>query len=193
MRLAASYDMSMDEPITDQTPPVGATAGGPELSAERPLAFEVQARQGAARAGLLHTPHGTVRTPAFVAVGTQASVKSAAPDVVAGTGTQLLFANTYHLYLRPGPELVAAHGGLHRFMRWDGPILTDSGGFQVFSLGASIDHGVGKVASIFPGEGQQADLRGPQANLRRQTGSGIGVVRFVTQDGTIIDLIERSF
>ena len=162
--------MTMDEAITDQTPPLDAPGGGSDLSAERPLAFEVQARQGAARAGLLHTPHGTVRTPAFVAVGTQASVKSAAPDVVAGTGTQLLFANTYHLYLRPGPELVAAHGGLHRFMRWDGPILTDSGGFQVFSLGASIDHGVGKVASIFPGEG-------PQANLRRQTGSGMVKVR----------------
>lgn len=170
----------MDEPTTNpnsESPKSAAStsaeppAANPHaLSAERPLTFDVVARQGAARAGLLNTPHGTVRTPAFVAVGTQASVKGAAPDVVAATGTQLLFANTYHLYLRPGAELVAKHGGLHRFMRWDAPILTDSGGFQVFSLGASIDHGVGKVASIFPGEE-------PHANMRRQTGSGMVKVR----------------
>ncbi|MFA7460256.1 MAG: tRNA guanosine(34) transglycosylase Tgt [Trueperaceae bacterium] len=141
-----------------------------ELTSERPLAFEVTARSGGARAGVLRTPHGAVQTPAFVAVGTQASVKSASPDVVKDTGTQLLFANTYHLYLRPGADLVARHGGLHRFMRWQGPIFTDSGGFQVFSLGASIDHGVGKVASIFPGEE-------PQSNLRRQSGSGMVKVR----------------
>lgn len=113
--------------------------------------LEVHARLGAARAGTLHTPHGAVATPAFVGVGTQATVKAVDPDAVAATGTQVLFANTYHLYLRPGAERVAAHGGLHRFMGWDRPIMTDSGGFQVFSLGASIDHGVGKVASIFPG------------------------------------------
>ncbi len=116
------------------------------------LTFTLQQRRGAARLGTLETPHGTVRTPAFVVVGTQAAVKGVAPDAVAATGTQLLFANTYHLYLRPGADVVERHGGLHRFMNWNGPILTDSGGFQVFSLGASIEHGVGKVASIFPGE-----------------------------------------
>jgi tRNA-guanine transglycosylase len=94
-----------------------------------------------------------VATPAFVAVATQASVKSVAPPAAREAGTELLFANTYHLYLRPGAETVARHGGLHRFMGWDGPILTDSGGFQVFSLGAGKEQGVGKVASIFPGEG----------------------------------------
>lgn len=116
------------------------------------LSFNPQARRGAARTGQLHTPHGTIQTPAFVAVGTQATVKGVPPGDVAGAGTQVLFANTYHLYLRPGSDVVAKHGGLHRFMHWDGPIMTDSGGFQVFSLGASIEHGVGKVASIFPGE-----------------------------------------
>ena len=115
------------------------------------FAFEVDARAGAARAGTLHTPHGSVATPAFVGVGTQATVKAVDPEAVAATGTQVLFANTYHLYLRPGAERVAAHGGLHRFMGWDRPIMTDSGGFQVFSLGASIDHGAGKVSSLFPG------------------------------------------
>ncbi len=142
----------------------------PELTAQRPLTFEVQATHGTARLGELRTPHGVVSTPAFVAVGTQGSVKGVAPRVVAESGTQLLFANTYHLYLRPGAELVARHGGLHRFMRWDAPILTDSGGFQVFSLGASIEHGVGKVASIFPGE----DAGGAQ---RRGGGSGMVTVR----------------
>jgi len=144
-------------------------AAEPELTPERPLAFEVLATHGAARVGALRTPHGTVTTPAFVGVGTQATVKTLTPDVVAATGTQLLFANTYHLYLRPGAELVARHGGLHRFMRWDRPILTDSGGFQVFSLGASIEHGVGKVASIFPGEAPAAP--------RRPGGSGMVRVR----------------
>jgi queuine tRNA-ribosyltransferase len=116
------------------------------------VGFEVLVRRGVARRGRLHTAHGVVETPAFVGVGTQATVKSVDPQRVRETGTQVLFANTYHLYLRPGAERVAAHGGVHRFMGWDHPVMTDSGGFQVFSLGASIDHGVGKVASIFPGE-----------------------------------------
>jgi queuine tRNA-ribosyltransferase len=116
------------------------------------FAFEVGHRDGAARTGRLRTPHGVVETPAFVAVATQAAVKGVDPAAAAATGTQVLFANTYHLYLRPGAELVADHGGLHRFMGWSRPLFTDSGGFQVFSLGASIDHRVGKVANIFPGE-----------------------------------------
>lgn len=128
--------------------------------------FQTLARDGAARLGRLTTPHGVVSTPAFVAVGTQATVKSVTPEAVASTGTELVFANTYHLYLRPGAETVAAHGGLHRFMNHHGPILTDSGGFQVFSLGASIEHGVGKVASIFPGEDQTA-------GRRKSTGQGL--------------------
>jgi queuine tRNA-ribosyltransferase len=114
--------------------------------------FDVTASDGGARVGSLRTPHGVIDTPAFVAVGTQAAVKGLDPAVVAATGAQVLFANTYHLYLRPGAELIAELGGLHGFMGWSRPLFTDSGGFQVFSLGASIDHGVGKVASIFPGE-----------------------------------------
>lgn len=132
------------------------------------VGFDVVLRRGAARLGRLRTAHGVVRTPAFVAVGTQATVKSVDPQRVRETGTQALFANTYHLYLRPGAELVAAHGGVHRFMAWDGPVMTDSGGFQVFSLGASIEHGVGKVASIFPGE----EARPAQAAPRLATAGG---------------------
>ncbi len=137
------------------------------MSTGTDFGFEILARDGAARRGRLRTAHGTVETPAFVAVATQGSVKSVLPSAVREAGTQILFANTYHLYLRPGAETVARHGGLHRFMNWDGPILTDSGGFQVFSLGAGLEHGVGKVASIFPGEGA-----GPAASR-----AGQGMVR----------------
>ena len=137
------------------------------MSTSADFGFEILARDGAARRGRLRTAHGTVETPAFVAVATQGSVKSVSPSAVRDAGTQILFANTYHLYLRPGAETVARHGGLHRFMSWDGPILTDSGGFQVFSLGAGLEHGVGKVASIFPGEGA-----GPGASR-----AGQGMVR----------------
>lgn len=91
------------------------------------------ARTGA-RLGLLATPHGVVETPAFMAVGTLGTVKALEPRDLVETGTQVVLGNTYHLMLRPGAETIAAAGGLHRFMRWDGPILTDSGGFQVFSL-----------------------------------------------------------
>jgi len=89
-----------------------------------------------ARRGRLLTPHGPVETPAFMPVGTYAAVKSLSPDEIAATGSAIILGNTYHLYLRPGHETIAALGGLHRFMGWDGPILTDSGGFQVFSLAA---------------------------------------------------------
>ena len=96
--------------------------------------FTVERTDGAARRGTFGTPHGAVQTPAFMAVGTQATVKSLDPDELRDAGTQMLLANAYHLHLRPGDDLIARLGGLHRFMRWDGPILTDSGGFQVFSL-----------------------------------------------------------
>lgn len=98
--------------------------------------FTLDATSGAAaRAGTLQTPHGAIRTPVFMPVGTNATVKSLTPDELRACGAQIILANTYHLSLRPGAERVASLGGLHRFMRWDGPLLTDSGGFQVFSLG----------------------------------------------------------
>lgn len=96
--------------------------------------FAILARDGAARRGLLTTAHGRVETPAFMPVGTAASVKAMLPDMVAATGAAIILANTYHLMLRPGAERVERLGGLHRFMHWPGPILTDSGGFQVMSL-----------------------------------------------------------
>ena len=96
--------------------------------------FETVAHAGAARAGVFTTPHGAVQTPAFMPVGTQATVKTLDPRELRETGATMILANAYHLHLRPGDDIVAEMGGLHRFMGWDGPILTDSGGFQVFSL-----------------------------------------------------------
>jgi len=101
--------------------------------------FRVDASAGAARAGALSTPHGEVPTPAFMPVGTAGTVKTLVMEEVAALGARMELANTYHLYLRPGHELVRDLGGLHAFMRWDGPLLTDSGGFQVFSLAAIRD------------------------------------------------------
>jgi queuine tRNA-ribosyltransferase len=100
------------------------------------MRFQVRAHDGAARTGLLQLPHGEVATPAFMPVGTYGAVKSLAPSDLREVGAQIVLGNTYHLWLRPGLQVIGAHGGLHRFIGWDGPILTDSGGFQVFSLGA---------------------------------------------------------
>jgi queuine tRNA-ribosyltransferase len=94
----------------------------------------VEDRHSQARAGLIHTPHGDIPTPVFAPVGTQATVKTLTPADLHELGATLILSNTYHLYLRPGADLIAAFGGLHQFMQWPGPILTDSGGFQVFSL-----------------------------------------------------------
>jgi queuine tRNA-ribosyltransferase len=104
------------------------------VAAGAPFCFTLQARSGAARAGRFSTPHGPIHTPAFMPVGTHGAVKAMMPDQLRASGAELLLANTYHLALRPGEKLVAKLGGLHAFMRWDGPLLTDSGGFQVFSL-----------------------------------------------------------
>jgi queuine tRNA-ribosyltransferase len=98
------------------------------------ISFDLLGADGAARLGRLHTPHGDVDTPMFMPVGTQATVKGLTPSMVAEAGARILLANTYHLALRPGDALIAEMGGLHRFMQWDGPILTDSGGYQVYSL-----------------------------------------------------------
>ena len=100
------------------------------------LAFDIEARDphSRARAGRIITAHGVIETPVFMPVGTRGSIKSLTPDEVRNHGAQIILGNTYHLYLQPGHELIARMGGLHRFMGWDGPILTDSGGFQVFSL-----------------------------------------------------------
>lgn len=97
--------------------------------------IEAECADSWARAGTIQTPHGVIETPIFMPVGTQATVKSVSPEELQGAGAQIILANTYHLMLRPGSELIDSFGGLHSFMNWHGPILTDSGGFQVWSLG----------------------------------------------------------
>jgi queuine tRNA-ribosyltransferase len=120
--------------------------------------FAVTATDGLARAGVLHTAHGDVPTPAFMPVGTKATVKTVDPDELRALGTRILLGNTYHLHFRPGEDVVAELGGLHAFMGWDGPILTDSGGFQVFSLRdtllAADDDGV-TFRSVYDGSAER--------------------------------------
>src|SRR3989338_6070347 len=108
----------------------------------QPIKFKIDKKGGGlARAGVISTPHGEIKTPAFVVVGTKATVKALSPEQVKDLGAQTTLCNTYHLYLQPGDKLIAAAGGLHRFMNWPGPMFTDSGGFQVFSLGAAFGEG----------------------------------------------------
>ena len=139
--------------------------------------FTVNATDGAARAGILRTAHGDVPTPAFMPVGTKASVKGIDPDELAGLGATILLANTYHLHLRPGEETVEALGGLHRFMAWSGPILTDSGGFQVFSLRDTIlgldDEGV-TLRSVYDGRPSRL-TPATVAEIQRRLGSDIAM------------------
>lgn len=115
------------------------------------FSFEIKKKSDEAplaRVGIIHTPHGDVHTPSFITVGTKATVKSLTPEQVRdAVGAQAVLANTYHLYLEPGDEIVAKHGGFAKMMGWSGPSFTDSGGFQVFSLGQALGHGVSKIAT----------------------------------------------
>jgi queuine tRNA-ribosyltransferase len=137
--------------------------------------FTVTATDGAARAGTLRTSHGEVRTPAFMPVGTKGTVKTTDPDELRAIGTQILLGNTYHLHFRPGDELIAELGGLHGFMGWDGPILTDSGGFQIFSLRETLlalDDGGVTFRSVYDG----ATVRfTPELSAQIQTNLGSDV------------------
>ena len=129
-----------------------------------------------ARTATFHTPHGAVRTPFFMPVGTRGSVKGLDPRDLIGLGTQVVLANTYHLHLRPGEEVVKTLGGLHGFMGWDGPILTDSGGFQVFSLGhtATISERGASFSSIV--DGKRIDLTPERAtDIQRDLGADIAM------------------
>jgi queuine tRNA-ribosyltransferase len=116
------------------------------MSTDRPISFTITAKEGRARAGTLVTPNGTIETPAFSPVGTKAGVKGVLPEALMRIGAQVVLANTYHLYLQPGAEIVKQAGGLGAFMGWNGPTMTDSGGFQVFSLGAAFGRTITKIA-----------------------------------------------
>ncbi len=145
-----------------------------------PIALDVQheVSGGRARAGVLRTPHGDVETPFFCVVGTAGSVKGVTPQELGEMGAKVLLGNTYHLSLRPGHETVSRLGGLHRFMAWSGPIVTDSGGFQVFSLGFGLEHGVGKQVGMFPDESPAQ----PEEQRRRGRGQAARLMH-VDDDG----------
>lgn len=115
------------------------------------VAWELLAGDGAARTGILHTPHGAVRTPAFMPVGTRAAVKAVDTRDLEEAGVEIVLSNTYHLMLRPGVDLISDMGGLHEFMAWHGPMLTDSGGFQIFSLDPEIDESGATFKSVYDG------------------------------------------
>ena len=112
------------------------------------FSIEVRAENGLARAGVIRTAHGEIKTPAFVTVATKGTAKALTPEMLAGAGVQVALANTYHMYLQPGDELVQRAGGLGKFMQWSGPTMTDSGGFQVFSLGAAYGKDISKITKI---------------------------------------------
>ncbi len=141
------------------------------------LAFRLDATDAAARAGVLATPHGDIRTPAFMPVGTQATVKGLTPEMVRDAGAQVILGNTYHLALRPGDELIRDQGGLHTFMNWPGPILTDSGGYQVFSLAEQrtvTDHGATFKSHL---DGSPLELTPERAvEIQQNLGSDIAMV-----------------
>lgn len=165
-----------------------------------PVSFSVLDRDtgSAARTGRLLTPHGVVETPAFMPVGTQATVKGLTPEQVADTGAQMLLANTYHLALRPGEEIVREMGGLHRFMNWGGAILTDSGGFQAFSLGRNVkirEQGVLFRSHI---DGRALDLT-PERAMQIQMGLGADVAMCLdhcpalpAEKSAIRDAVDRT-
>jgi queuine tRNA-ribosyltransferase len=156
------------------------------------VTFEVSATDGTARAGVLRTAHGEVRTPAFMPVGTKGSVKMLDPDEVRDLGAEIVLGNTYHLHFRPGEDVIAELGGLHEFMQWDGPILTDSGGYQVFSLRDTIvradDEGV-TFRSVYDGA-QERFTPESVAEIQAKLGSDIAMCLDVCAPAGSDDLAE---
>ncbi len=183
--------MDMENVISDTAPSVKQNQG---------FSFELfsQDARSMARLGRIHTPHGSVDTPAFMPVGTQGTVKGLTVEHLRSTGAQMILGNTYHLALRPGAERVAKLGGLHRFMLWDGPILTDSGGFQIFSLAdrAKItEHGAMFRSHI---DGSLLELTPEHAiEIQENLGSDVAmvldhVVALPNERSVILDAMDRS-
>ena len=139
------------------------------------ISFSVikKSKKSRARLGILTTPHGEIETPAFVGVATNATIKGLRSDEVVRTNTQILISNTYHLHIEPGESAVAKAGGINRFMQWPRPTMTDSGGFQVFSLGFGRDLGVGKTTKFFPGKLEKLVDRNAQPNHVKITDDGV--------------------
>src|SRR4249919_2925846 len=163
------------------------------------MSFELLATDGAARRGRLTFPRGTVETPAFMPVGTYGSVKGVLPEQLRALGAEIILGNTFHLYLRPGLDVIQAHGGLHGFTGWNGPILTDSGGFQVFSLAHRRKITEAGVKFAAPTDGSQVFL-GPEESMHIQKVLGSDIVMIFDEcppvhvDGVAVgaDVVKRS-
>ncbi len=140
-----------------------------------PVRFELLSTEDRARRGVVHLSRGDIQTPAFMPVGTHATVKALSPEEVRATGAEIILGNTFHLWLRPGTEVIRAHGGLHRFMHWDGPILTDSGGFQVWSLTTLRKITEQGVVFRSPVDGQTVFL-GPEESIAVQRALGADII-----------------
>ncbi len=155
------------------------------------FAFEIKSRAGHARAGVFNTPHGDLATPLFAPVGTQATVKSVTPAQLEELDAGLILANTYHLYLRPGDEIIAQLGGLHAFMHWDRPILTDSGGFQVFSLAESrkIDSDGVTFKSHIDGSTHRIT---PEKSISMQENLGADIIMAFDECGSPYDVVKNE-
>jgi queuine tRNA-ribosyltransferase len=170
----------------------------PSLDGIPDFPFSVKAQDGGARAGVLETPRGSVLTPCFMPVGTKGTVKAMSPERLKAVGAQIVLANTYHLALRPGSDAVRSLGGLHRFMGWDGPILTDSGGYQVFSLRdtARVDDSGAEFRSIYDGSRQ---VFTPERAMAEQCALGADLIMCLDQcppggadEHRISDAVERT-
>jgi len=141
---------------------------------DSPIKFKIEKKikDRLGRAGVLNTPHGVINTPAFITVGTKATVKALSPEEVKEAGAEAVLANTYHLYLEPGEELIKNAGGIHKFMNWNGPTFTDSGGFQVFSLGVAMEEKTGKfgIKAITPSlRAEGAAIQGMSCKEEQET------------------------
>lgn len=148
------------------------------------ISFDIKKRgPGLARAGTLTTPHGMIETPAFVPVGTKANVKGLLPEALKALGAQVVLANTYHLYLQPGEKLVEQAGGLSKFMAWDGPTMTDSGGFQVFSLGAAFGRKLSKFVAPENIEGEVTEKEEQIAVYDESVASQHGQLAIIDDEG----------
>jgi len=147
-----------------------------------PISFNINKKlnAGLGRSGILHTPHGNIQTPAFLPVGTKATLKGIDPQQFERLGLQGVLSNTYHLFLQPGSKIIGLHGGLHEFMNYNGPIMTDSGGFQVFSLGAAFGKGVTKFAK---GDSKSTDNRGGLNVYAKEQAAQHGQLCIVDDDG----------
>jgi queuine tRNA-ribosyltransferase len=162
------------------------------------IRFELTHTEGSARRGRLKLPHGTVDTPAFMPVGTYGTVKAMTPEELKDLGAEIILGNTFHLMLRPGPDVIAAHGGLHGFMHWDRPILTDSGGFQVFSLAELRRISEEGVRFASPIDGSQVRLTPEDSmDVQRALGSDIAMcfddcTAWPATEGEARESMERS-